>query len=38
MNLIVMATVTMFKKLKLEFGFFTCDLQDGKVISVVIAV
>ena len=28
----------MFKKLKLESGYLTCDLQDGKVISDVIAV
>jgi hypothetical protein len=38
MNLIVMITVIMFKKLKLESGYLTCDLQDGKVISDVIAV
>jgi hypothetical protein len=38
MNLIVMATVNMFNKLKLESGYFTCDFQDGKVISDVIAV
>jgi hypothetical protein len=38
MNLIVMITVNMFKKLKLESGYVTCDLQDGKVISDVIAV
>ena len=38
MNLIFMITVNMFKKLKLESGYLTCDLQDGKVISDVIAV
>ncbi len=28
----------MFNKLKLESGYFTCDYQDGKVISGVIVV
>ena len=38
MNLIFMITVNMFKKLKFQSGYLTCDLQDGKVISDVIAV
>ncbi len=38
MNLIFMITVNMLKKLKLESGYFTCDLQDGKVLLDVIAV